>query len=243
MLVDCEQSPDDNDRTRLDQITYRVKSENLVLTQIVIVESKRQGQGVAHIRKAEDQMLDGCTRSWKHSHLPQIHGLTTWRTKFRGWTFDVQSQKLEALDGPDTVADKSSYTDIADAEDLSTLVVSLVKGADIEAPPVLLGQQGYESSQSSLPVIHDPQPSTLPLQQEDVNEPQHGESLLPLAPSFIQPDDDAGEGSSSMPAHGGEELWIQVYVTVREQVFKKNEWCFTDAKGLKGLYRETNGSI
>lgn len=95
----CEQSPDDNDRTRIDQIIYKVNSSTLILTQIIIIESKRQDQGTSHIKKAEAQLLDECRRASHHGSLHFVYGLTTWRTKFRAWSFNSSEQMLEAIDG------------------------------------------------------------------------------------------------------------------------------------------------
>lgn len=123
----CEQSPDDNDRTRLDQIIYKVNSQSLMLTQLLIVESKRHGSGNEHIRKAEHQALQGSIRALKHNKLPLVYSITTWRTSFRAWVLYRNEQSLTTVDGgSNTFADKTSYQDIEKAADMYQHFISLV---------------------------------------------------------------------------------------------------------------------
>ncbi|KAH6632480.1 hypothetical protein F5144DRAFT_650552, partial [Chaetomium tenue] len=94
----CEQSPDENDRTRIDQIVYRLTPDRL-LGQLCLVEGKRRGVGNAHIIEAEDRALRGARKALEHSGQEFVFAMTHWRTQFRVWQLRAGTEELEPMDG------------------------------------------------------------------------------------------------------------------------------------------------
>lgn len=283
----CEQSPDDNDRRRIDQIIYRVEPGSLILTKILVVESKRQDQGTAHIKRAEQQLLDGCIRALNHGgpSKPYILGMTTWRTKFRLWRLHSGATSLLGMDGGPGFGGLAEvgpsntrwYRDILSDEGMFNDFIGLAKIIGSQPLQQDSGLQNIQTNPSqgrsggpNFDLAEDGPSNTswprdIPLddqhgivsnfidhaqdidtqQLQPYSEPQSLQTNPSQGPSgdpvqldpyppeetWVEPEVDNWEGSSSTPARSARNSRIQVTVTVQKRLAHKDLWCFRDHKG------------
>lgn len=111
-VVLCEQSPDENDWTRIDQIVFCLRPNGLV-AQLCLVEGKRRGAGTKHIAEAEMQAYKGAKKTLDFTGDHIVHVMTSWGICFRTWELKLGGNKLVPLDGGACLeGHRNSYLDI-----------------------------------------------------------------------------------------------------------------------------------
>lgn len=128
----CEQSPDDDERTRIDQIIFRLNPD-MLLAKVCMVEGKRRGAGSVYIQEAERQALHGAQKAIERDRLPVVYAMIHWRTHFRVWMVTPGGGGLVPLDGRYAKAgDRELYLEIAtkDGKEVLNQFIELVKGSD-----------------------------------------------------------------------------------------------------------------
>lgn len=138
-FVLCEQSPDKNDRTRIDQMVFCLRPTGLV-AQLCLVEGKRRGAGTKHIAGAEMQAYKGASTTLDFTGDHIVHIMTSWGICFRTWELEIGGRKLVPLNGgPDIPGHRNSYLDIRNPSHNATFnnfVLAVKKQA--------LGKQGAQ---------------------------------------------------------------------------------------------------
>ncbi|KAL2159727.1 hypothetical protein VTH06DRAFT_2296 [Thermothelomyces fergusii] len=127
----CEQSPDDDDRTRIDQIIFHIRPHTRFLVRVCMIEGKRRGAGSAHIVAAEDQARNAARKAIETGTVPRVFALTHWRTHFRVWEYDPEEGILNPRDeGSTEQGDRNSYLEIASEHGAATFnrFVEMIKG-------------------------------------------------------------------------------------------------------------------
>lgn len=225
----CEQSPDDNDRSRIDQLVYRLTSDGL-LAQLCLIEGKRRGAGSKHIREAENQALLGALKNLEHTGQKVVHAMTYWSTHFRVWRVRSAVRTLEPMDGgTDTEGDRKSYLDINDSNHSAIFdnFVDVIKISGLEGPqsaaeqaPELPGEQQHHYAMAGPSGWNAEEPGT----STDPNE-QSGGYVGPVDEEYDEEYADEGAGGSSTGA-SRPKPWVRVKVTLERHLLHPDLWVF-----------------
>lgn len=234
----CEQAPDDSDRSRIDQIVYRLTSNGL-LAQLCMVEGKRRGSGSKHIKEAENQARLGALKNLEKTGNDVVYAMTYWLTHFRVWMV-TSAGRLEPMDGgTDAPGDRSSYLDISIPEHSAAFdyFVETIKGS---------GQEGPQSAAEQAPELPGEQQHYAmagPSHNEMATDEQSGGFVGPVVEEYAEEYEeyaeenaeeyaDEGAGGSSTGA-SRPKPWVLVKVTLERHLLSSDLWVFR-AKGKEG---------
>ncbi|KAH6614563.1 hypothetical protein B0J18DRAFT_302890 [Chaetomium sp. MPI-SDFR-AT-0129] len=230
----CEQSPDDDDRTRIDQIIFRLNPD-MLLAKVCMVEGKRRGAGYAHIKEAERQALHGARKAIERDELPVVYAMTHWRTHFRVWKVTPGGGGLEPLDGREAKpGDRDSYLEIAtkDGGEVFNHFIELVKGSD---------DQPQGNPQPGPPDEQAPYPQQPPQLYDCETAGPSGwpreETIEPTDEQFEGYEYEAAAESSAGVSQG--KAWLEVQVTLEKHRAHGDRWVFT-AGGSKQKINVSN---
>jgi hypothetical protein len=245
----CEQSPDENDRTRLDQIVFQLTANN-TLVKCFMVESKRRGAGSAHLVEAERQARDGAERAINRGDIGAggIFAMTTWRTHFRLWHMGPNARSWAAADGgPMTKGDRASYLEIGVPENRARFDGFIQRVKNPQAAAAGAAQPWQDPSQPS-PALHDAA-SAQERQYLQYEQQLHGgaetqpeqfptewveESATEPAEQFAEAEYySAGGGPSTQASRT--QPWVRVQVKVEKRRGHPDEWVFNVENGRRRI--------
>ncbi|KAL2018112.1 hypothetical protein VTK56DRAFT_1242 [Thermocarpiscus australiensis] len=223
----CEQCPDDDDRSRIDQIVFQL-GHNTLLVKLCMGESKRRGTGSAHIVGAETQAFNGAGRAINRDGLAFMYAVTTWGTHFRLWRLDSDQPALQPMDGgSNTRGDRGSYLDVGKPENraLFDRFVRWVKGLDDHSQEHPQDASWHEQT-PGLPSERGAQYPQPQFYGTEVHQgPSYWSGDVPAAPAEQFEGYGYEEGEPSTRTSGGNPR-VEVKVTVVKHTLRPDNWLF-----------------
>ncbi|KAJ4307354.1 hypothetical protein N0V88_000738 [Collariella sp. IMI 366227] len=232
----CEQSPDDDARTRIDQIVFRI-APDVPLTKLCMVEGKRRGVGAKQVLAAEGQVLAGAKKALDREGLD-----------FVLWRLDRGSEGLTPMDNqPPVPGNRDYYLEIALPEHRALFdnFIALVKappqqiplggsqadqvqGGSVEGGAQYDAMAGPSSWYSQVPA--DPADAQALGYQAGSSYQGGWPAQMPAVPA--EPGQFEGHGYTAAvagPSAGAPdtEPWVRVDVTLEKHLINPDKWVFT----------------